>query len=169
MDIPAADTPLGLLAATMGSTARAYHAGYVVPDLDEAMRALGEALGVEWAPPIDLPIRHMRTRDGDVEVEPLRLTYSTLPTHVELIQSQPGTLWVADQGLRGHHLGVWADDLAAESARLSELGLPLHTCGLDEQGEMASFAYHETPFGLYLELVDAVAKAFYPLWFAQAD
>lgn len=169
-EIPAADTALGLLAATMGSTARVYHCGYVVPDLDEAMVVLREALGVEFAPPMELPYHRMRTPAGDVEVErPLRLTYSSLPVHVELIQSAPGTLWEADTGLRGHHLGVWADDLAAESARLSALGLGLHTHGLDDDGGLAGFAYHETPFGMYLELVDSVAKHFYPGWFAQAS
>jgi Glyoxalase/Bleomycin resistance protein/Dioxygenase superfamily len=169
MQIPEADAPLGLLAATMGSTARAYHCGYVVRDLHEAMRVLGEAIGVQWAPPMDLPITRMRTPDGAVEMEPLRLTYSSLPIHIELIEEQAGSIWVADELLRGHHLGVWADDLAAESARLSALGLPLHTSGLDDDGEMASFAYHETPFGIYIELVDSIAKAFYPLWFAQAS
>jgi len=168
--IPAADTALGLLAATMGSTARVYHCGYVVPDLDEAISALREALGVAFAPPMELPYHRMRTPDGIIEIDqPLRLTYSSLPVHVELIQSARGTLWEADTGLRGHHLGVWADDLAAESARLSALGLPLHTHGLGDDDELTGFAYHETPFGMYLELVDSVAKQFYPGWFAQAS
>lgn len=168
-EIPAADSALGLLAATMGSTARVYHCGYVVPDLDKAMVVLREALGVAFAPPMELPYRRMQTPDGVIEIDqPLRLTYSSLPVHVELIQSAPGTLWEADTGLRGHHLGVWADDLAAESARLSALGLPLHTHGLGDDGELTGFAYHATPFGMYLELVDSVAKQFYPGWFAQA-
>jgi hypothetical protein len=168
MQIPSQDLPLGLLAATMGSTARAYHTGFVVRDLEPAMRVLGAALGVRWAPAMDLPIPRLRTPDGEVEAPALRFTYSILPIHVELIQEAPGSLWVADEGLRGHHIGVWAEDLASESARLEALGLPLHTHGIDDEGRMASFAYHETSFGVYLELVDAVAKSFYPLWFAQA-
>jgi hypothetical protein len=159
---------LGLLAATMGPTARAYHTGYVVRDLDRAMAVLGEAMGIRWAPVIDYPGARVRTRDGILEIPRLSLTYSTLPVHIELIQEAPGSLWVAGSDLRGHHIGVWADHLEAESARLEALGLPLHTHGLDADGKMWSFAYHETPFGLYVELVDAAAKSFYPHWFAQA-
>jgi hypothetical protein len=166
---PTADS-LGLLAATMGPTARAYHAGYVVRDLEQAMDVLGAAMDVVWAPPMDYPGRRFMTRDGEIDVPQLRLTYSTLPVHIELIQEAPGTLWVADEGgLRGHHIGVWADDLAADSQRLVALGLPIHTHGLDEHGNLASFTYHETPFGLYIELVDSIAKSFYPLWFASAE
>ena len=168
MDAKPENAALGLLAATMGPQARAYHTGYVVRDLERAMALLGGAMGVRWAPVMDYPGTKLRTRDGIIEVPRLRFTYSTLPVHVELIQEAPGSLWVAGGELKGHHIGVWADDLEAESARLEALGLPLHTHGLDADGKMWSFAYHETPFGLYIELVDSVAKAFYPQWFAQA-
>jgi hypothetical protein len=168
MEIPTEDRSLGLLAATLGAQARVFHTGFVVRDLDGAMRLLGEALGVDWAKPLEVAGIKLRTRDGGIEVPEMRLTYSAKPAHVELIQEVPGSLWVAESGLRGHHVGMWTDDLAGEVERLEALGLPLHTHGLDAAGELATFAYHEPPLGLYIELVDASAKSFYPQWFAQA-
>lgn len=168
MEIPAGDRALGVLAATLGSAARVFHAGFVVRDLEGAMSVLGAALGVNWAKALEAPPMKLRTRSGDVEVPGMRLTYSAQPAHVELIEEVPGTLWEAETGMRGHHVGMWTDDLAAEVERLEGLGLPLHTHGLDADGRLATFAYHETPFGMYLELVDTAAKAFYPHWFGQA-
>ena len=168
MEIPAEDRSLGLLAATLGTTARVFHTGFVVRDLDGAMGVLGEALGVDWARPLATPPLRLRTREGDVHVPGMRLTYSAQPAHVELIEEVPGSLWSADAGLRGHHIGLWSTDLAGDSARLAALGLPLHTHGLNDDDSIATFAYHETPFGMYLELVDSAVKSFYSQWFASA-
>ncbi len=168
MEISTEDRSLGLLAATLGATARVFHAGFVVRDLDGAMSLLGEALGVNWAKPLETPAMKLRTGSGDIEIPGMRLTYSVQPAHVELIEEVAGTLWEAETGMRGHHVGMWTDDLAGEVARLEALGLPLHTHGLNDAGELATFAYHETPFGMYLELVDTAAKGFYPKWFALA-
>jgi hypothetical protein len=168
MEIPAEDRSLGLLAATLGATARVFHAGFVVRDLDAAMSVLGAALAVNWAKPLAAPAMKLRTPAGDIEIPGMRLTYSAQPAHVELIEAVPGTLWEAETGMRGHHVGMWTDDLAGEVARLEALGLPLHTHGLDGAGRLSTFAYHETNFGMYLELVDTAAKGFYPQWFAQA-
>ena len=158
---------LGLLAGTMGATARSYHVGFVVPDLDEAIALMTKALGVPFTAPMELPFRTLHTPEGEREVT-LRLAYSTRPAHVELIESAPGTLWDFDDRVRGHHVGVWADDVAAEADRLEGLGMRTVWWATDDTGRMA-FSYHETPYGFYLELVDAVARSFYPGWFAQAD
>lgn len=168
MEIPTEDRSLGLLAATLGATARVFHAGFVVRELDAAMRVLGEALGVDWAKPLETPAMKLRTPAGDIEIPGMRLTYSAQPAHIELIEEVPGTLWEAEAGMRGHHIGMWTDDLAGEVRRLEALGLPLHTHGLDHAGELSTFAYHETTFGMYLELVDTAVKGFYSRWFAEA-
>ena len=158
---------LGLLAASLGPEARVFHAGFVVRDFEGAMKRLGAALRIDWAKPLEAPPMRLGTRDGEIEVPGMRLTYSVQPMHVELIEAVPGTLWEADTGLRGHHVGLWTDDLAGESRRLEGLGFPLHTHAIDEAGALTTFAYHATDFGLYLELVDSAARAFYPQWFAQ--
>ena len=46
---------------------------------------------------------------------------SAKTVHVELIEDAPGTLWDFGDRQRGHHLGVWADDVAAEADRLDAL------------------------------------------------
>jgi len=167
MDVTKNDAGLGLLAASLGPQARVFHAGFVVRDFEGAMRRLGEALRVDWAKRLEAPAMRLGTRDGEIEVPSMRLTYSVQPMHVELIEAVPGTLWEADTGLRGHHVGLWTDDLAGESKRLEDLGFPLHTHALGPDGGLATFAYHATDLWLYLELVDSAARAFYPKWFAQ--
>src|SRR4051812_4659822 len=103
-------THLGPLAGTLGTGARVYHVGFVVPDLDDAIAVLGPVLGVTFAPAVDLPFTTLETPDGPRDVR-LRLAYSTRPAHVELIATAPGTLWDFDDQRRGHHLGVWTDDI----------------------------------------------------------
>jgi hypothetical protein len=158
---------LGVLAATMGGDARVYHVGFVVPDLEEAIASLGPALGITFLPPFELPYSTLETPSGSREVT-LRLTYSTRPTHVELIQSDAGTLWDFDDRRRGHHLGVWADDVEAEADRLEGLGMTRLWWARDADGTM-TFSYHDTPYGFYLELVTSVARPGMPGWFRSVD
>jgi catechol 2,3-dioxygenase-like lactoylglutathione lyase family enzyme len=158
---------LGLLAATMGPEARVYHVGFVVPDLATAVAELSPALGVTFTEPMTLPDFEVHTQDGPRDLE-LRLVYSTTAVHVELIEDAPGTLWDFGDRQRGHHLGVWADDVAAEADRLDALGLERVWWAVGGDGHLA-FSYHQTPFGFYIELVGTVAKSFYPAWFAQAE
>ena len=66
-------------------------------------------------------------------------------------------------------MGVWADDIRAEAARLEQLGMRKLWWSADESGEVSGFSYHETPYGFYIELVDSVARSFYPDWFRAAD
>lgn len=160
-------TALGVLAATMGADARVYHVGFVVPDLDEAIATLEPALGVHFTEPMELAGLSVENRNGPAEVA-LRLVYSARPVHVELIESAPGSLWDFDDRARGHHLGVWADDVAAEADRLDALGLRRTWWAAGADGRTV-FSYHETPYGFFIELVDSVAKAFYPGWFRAAD
>ena len=165
---PAELQGLGLFAASFGISARVYHVGFVVPDLDAAIPAMTEVLGVPFTAPMELPLPRLDTPDGRHEVA-IRYAYSTRPINVELIESVPGTLWDFDDRVRGHHLGIWADDVAAESDRLASLGMPAAWWGSDETSGRRIFSYHLTPFGFYVELVDSIAKSFYPEWFAMTD
>ena len=150
-------TRLGVLAGTMGVDARVYHVGFVVPDLEEAMASLGPALGITFSPVMELPFPTLETPDGPRQVK-LRLTYSTRPVHVELVGTAPGSLWDFDDRRRGHHLGVWTDDVAAEADRLDGLGMPRLWWVHGDDGAMV-FSYHDTPYGFYIELVNAAFRA----------
>lgn len=156
-----------IFAGTFGPGSRVYHTGFVVPDLDEAIGVMTKALGVPFTPPFELPGLELWTPAGRRDTV-LRLTYSTRPANVELIESAPGTLWDYDDRHRGHHLGVWADDVEAEAHRLAGLGMPALWWGVGADGRRV-FSYHLTPYGVYIELVDTVAQAFYPQWFASVD
>ena len=60
--------------------------------------------------------------DGAATV-PLRFTYSCEgPQHVELLEGAPGSLWDGNDLPGLHHVGVWVDDVAAETGRLVEGG-----------------------------------------------
>lgn len=157
----------GVVGATVGANARVYHVGFVVQDMEAAMAHLGAALGITFVPPIELPYREITTPDGPKPAQ-LRLTYSTRPVHVELIESCGDTLWDWESRQRGHHLGVWADDMEAEADRLDAHGMPRLWWVRGDDGKLI-FSYHDTPYGFYLELVDSVAKPFYPAMFAGAD
>jgi hypothetical protein len=158
---------LGLLAGPFGENARIFHVGIVVPDLGVAVDQFGQLMDLTFTDAMDLPFPAVHTPEGDMPVT-LRCVYSTRPVNLELIESRPGTLWDTDHPLQGRHLGIWADDVAAESARYTAAGMPKVAWGTGDDGREL-FSYHRTPFGLYVELVDAVAKDFYPLWFRSSD
>jgi hypothetical protein len=158
---------LGALAGTFGRRARVYHVGFVVPDLEVAVAEMSEILAVPFTAPFELPFPEVQTPDGPVRVK-LRYAYSTRPANVELIQSVPRTLWDFDDRHRGHHLGVWTDDVAKEAERLADRGMPKLWWGNNDAGR-PMFSFHLTPFGFYIELVDTVAMSFYPQWFAGFD
>jgi len=129
-----------------------YHTGLVVDDIHGAMASLGAAFGVEWTEPIHTTTP-VRTRAGVVERESIVSFSRGAGHHLELIQQVFGGVWVpADGSPRLHHLAFWVDDLAAESARLTELGMPVCVTGLGD-GPVASFAYHDAGQGsLFIEL-----------------
>jgi len=159
--------PSQVFAGTFGLGSRVYHVGFVVPDLEEGIATMTEVLGVPFTEPIDLAGLQLMTPEGPRD-EVLRLAYTTRPANVELIGTVSGTLWDFDDAHRGHHLGVWSDDVQAEAARLTALGMPALWWGVGTEGRWM-FSYHLTPYGMYIELVDTIARAFYPQWFAAAD
>ncbi|WP_378738229.1 VOC family protein [Nocardia brasiliensis] len=125
-----------------------YHIGIVVADLGRAMTELSE-IGLQWHAPIrndtDLSF------NGTTVHHTPWMTYSKQgPPYLELIQQSPGTIW-AETGL--HHLGLWADDVAAESDRLAANGIPLLQKAHDNVVD-APFCYHRTSDGIRLELMD---------------
>lgn len=143
---------------------RLYHWAYVVEDLDAAMAALGAIFEVEWAA---VAPRTMRSHDpvrGDVDND-FRITYSvTGPPHIEVIEGQPGTLWDPSAGNALHHVGLWARDLAQDSQRLVDLGLPIAGHGVDDEGHLSRFTYHENPYGPWIELVAPTTREPWLRW-----
>jgi hypothetical protein len=127
-----------------------FHAGIVVDDVEAALADLTDLFGYRWCErisvttPVVLPA-------GDAAVD-LSFAYSMSTPRLEVIQSVPGTLWTPVPGSGIHHLGYWSDDLAADSALLSQRGYEAEASGVRPDG-VPYWAYHRRPGGPRIEIV----------------
>lgn len=148
--------------------ANVFHTGYVVDDIEQAMDELGEALTIRWARLRQREMR-LRTPDGPVVIG-LRYVYSSSEQapYLELLERLPGTLWDTSSGPgRLHHLGMWSEDLEAESQHLEGVGAPLQATFDSDSGGVSGFAYHRLPSGALVELVDAGARPAMERWLTE--
>jgi catechol 2,3-dioxygenase-like lactoylglutathione lyase family enzyme len=148
-----------------------FHTGIRVPDLEEAMVELGEGLGVTWAETRENPAQTLWTPTDGLQEIHLRYTYSAeAPQHVELLHGTPGSFWDGDDRTGAHHLGIWVDDVAAETGRLVELGWTLVGAQRDpgDGGGFGVFTYVKPPSGLIVELVDRAVLPFFEQWWGAA-
>lgn len=146
------------------------HTGFVVDDVETSMAEMADVFDLSWAPLTHLDMR-LRFADGVREVA-MTFTYSVEVPHLELLASVPGTPWVrgeapAPVGLQAaHHIGLWSDDVAGDSADLEAQGAP-RLVTYDHAGEGAlGFAYHRMPSGLLVELVDRAREPDFERWYA---
>ena len=134
------------------SPADLYHTGFVVDDLAGAQEQFGWLLGLSWLTGggtvrIDTP-------DGSSVVQTAYALSAEGPHHIELVQSVPGTLYIASGSASAHHLGYWVDDVTEASAALQKCGMPCAaSVGVEgsRRGPMA--AYHRSGDGVYVEVV----------------
>ena len=148
----------------MLGTLDVFHFGVVVPDIEMAMAEFGRRFSLTWAP-LQERDQKATTGGGEQVSEHIRFTYSVQGTpHLELVQSTDARLWRAGVG-ELHHIGVFADDLVAESARLAAEGSPLDFCG-GHTGQPVGFAYHLVPGDLRLEVVDGTRREQFARWMA---
>src|SRR5688572_22607996 len=131
-----------------------FKTGFLVTDLEGAMRDFGRWLGVAW-PPVQQS-KLVRDVAGEREDVALRFAYTTgSPPYLALLEAQPRGYCAAAGGRHLHHVGRWVDDLAAASRALTAAGLPLEAAGVDANGRSpAIFVFHRGPHGLRIELVD---------------
>ncbi|MBV8949258.1 MAG: VOC family protein [Actinobacteria bacterium] len=136
------------------SLSELFHVGIVVPDLEAARTRFTELLGVQWGPILanDIPVRD---GDGHDLVVPNRISYSTAPPYLELIQEVAGTPWVCNEHSNLHHIGYFSDAFAGDARGLRAAGCPLELCDGHGEGAPAAFTYHRDPLGVRLELVNA--------------
>lgn len=127
-----------------------YHFGLIVENLEEAQAGLTAALGFTWARD------QRRTACLDAPGSPLMLEMAYAytiegPPYLEIIEQRPDSPF---EQLGLHHIAVWSDDPAGESARLEKAGWPRETVGLAPDGSWAGALYHRGTGGLRLEVVD---------------
>jgi hypothetical protein len=128
----------------MPDTEPYFHVCSVVPDMEQAMEELGEAMGLHW--------QTIRDRaSGDMR---WRVVYSVEgPPFIELVEGQPGTPWHTAEGPRLHHLGRFTDDLDTGIAAIERAGGHIETDGREISGR---WAYVRAPrSGALIELIEA--------------
>jgi hypothetical protein len=135
-----------------------FHVGIIVNEFAEAQDRLTALLGVEWGRVLELEEYQVELGDGSKLTVPNKMCYSTGDPHLELIQEVPGTPWVTNEHSNLHHIGFWSGDLAGESARFSAAGCPMVMRGRDGDQAPVSFAYHDDPLGVRIELLDAALR-----------
>lgn len=148
-----------------------FHLGVRVPDLDAAMAELGPALNITWSEVRENPGQRLWTPDGGTQEIPLRFTYSAEgPQHIELLQGPRGSFWDGDDRAGAHHVGVWADDVTAESDRMVAAGWTL--VGAQHDPDLGNgygvFTYLQPPSGLIVELVDRAVLPGFEQWWSAA-
>lgn len=146
---------------------QAYHHGVRVPNLDAAMAELGDSLGVTWCEPQQREQQVWLPGVGASTVA-LRFTYSAGdgPQHIELLEGEPGSIWDGREQPGLHHMGVWSDDVAADTQRMVDLGwaVALGQRGPDEG--YGAFTYVVPPSGIIVEFVSSAIRPMFERWFA---
>jgi hypothetical protein len=146
-----------------------FHIGLVVRQLEPAMALLGAALGRSWAKVRQAQYAYT-TADGPVPTKH-RYTYSMGPVpHIELIEGEAGSIWEPRADIELHHLGYWADDLAATAAAVAAAGLPVEATLGPTLDTPKLFTYHRPPGAtVWVELVDSRLREAFAPWLAGGD
>jgi len=148
-----------------------FHIGLRVPDLDAAMDELGASMGVTWSAARDNPAQTLWTPDDGLHELRLRYTYSAEgPQHIELLEGPAGSFWDGNDRSGAHHVGIWVDDVGAETATLIESGWTLVGAQKDPtaDGGYGVFSYVQPPSGLIVELVDRSFLPHFEQWWGAA-
>ncbi|MDA8267098.1 MAG: VOC family protein [Actinomycetota bacterium] len=146
-----------------------FHVGARVGDLEVSMDLLAQALGLRWAVVVERDQRVWTPSAGATTV-PLRFTYSCQgPQHVELLQGSPGSLWDGNHLPGLHHLGVWADDVAAETESLIDAGWTVDGAERPPEEGYGVMSYVRSPAGLLVELVSRSVEPAFERWWAGGE
>ena len=136
-----------------------YHVGIIVKDLPAARSQLTQQLGLTWGPVLHLPRAEFRDAGGHDVLLPTTFCYSVEQPCLEIIQEVPGSVWECNDNSNLHHIGFWSDDIATDSARMSEVGCPLQFAGRSGEVAPAGFSYQRNnELGVRIELVDSAMR-----------
>ena len=149
---------------------RLYHTGIRVPDIDRAMEELGATMGLTWATVQHNPRQALWTPEHGHREVGLQFVYSCEgPQHIELLQGQRGTIWdgLDDPGV--HHIGVWVDDVAAETERCVASGWRVAAAAMSPDDGYGAFTYVVPPCGPIVELVWSAIRPRFEGWWAGGE
>ncbi len=134
-----------------------YHTGIIVDDVATAIPIWEAATGVPWGSTSAGPLTVRTPASGDTVTHQVELAYSS-DLRLELVKLLPGTCWTVNGGTGVHHTGSWSEDLESDAARLEAQGWPIVAHGVDDDGAMAIFSYHQVPGIGLLELVSSTQR-----------
>jgi len=144
---------------------RQYHTGFRVPDLDAAMAELGPQLNVTWAEVRETESMNVWTPEAGLRGVPLRYVYSCEgPQHIELLESVPGSPWHHDGDPGVHHVGIWVDDVKAETEACVSAGWTVALAGTTPDDGYGNFTYVQPPNGSLIELVNSALLPMFEQW-----
>jgi hypothetical protein len=101
-----------------------WHLGFAVLELEPAMEEFGKALSLEWREPRCTRVLVTGDTGATRQIEVHSAFSAGGPPAIELFEAVPGTPLIQPQGAAFHHIGYWAEDVAAEKVRLEALGWP---------------------------------------------
>lgn len=146
---------------------RLYHTGIRVPDLDAAMSEMGPMLGVTWAAVRETDAQSVWTPDRGQHAVPLRYVYSCEgPQHVELLEGVPGSVWYGGDEPGVHHVGIWVDDVGAETRACVDAGWTVAAAQSSPEDGYGVFTYVVPPSGPIIELVAAALEPSFETWWS---
>jgi hypothetical protein len=138
------------------STARIYHVGIVVSDLERAMAQLTDVAGVSWGRVQRYPVDFTTPAGSRTFHQTFVMTLEG-PPYIELLVATPGSVW---ERTGMHHLGLWSEDVPGESARAEARGCMWEQAIVDANGRRAGGCYHILPeLDARIELVSRATSA----------
>jgi catechol 2,3-dioxygenase-like lactoylglutathione lyase family enzyme len=148
---------------------RLFHTGFIVGDMREAMDHYGATMGVTWAAPRVIEAMRLWRPTGAFEDLRLEYVYSAEgPQHIELLRGSAGSYYdPATQ--HGFHVGIWVDDVGAETEGLLAKGWTIRAAGAGPEDGYGHFSYLLPPGGrMVVELVSQALLPGFEEWWAGA-
>ncbi len=146
---------------------RIFHTGIRVPNLEQAMDEMGESLGVTWAEARQTDAQAIWTPEDGQRSVPLKYVYSAEgPQHIELLEGPAGSIWDGREDPGVHHVGLWVDDVKAETDACVANGWRVGAAQSSPEEGYGSFTYVIPPSGPIVELVNAAILPFFEAWWA---
>jgi catechol 2,3-dioxygenase-like lactoylglutathione lyase family enzyme len=143
------------------------HVGLLVADVDAAIAKFSRLLGVRFLAPIVLPsqlIWHGVRLEHD-----LRISVSTEPPYIELMEGHDSGYFSLERGEGFHHLGLWAPEYGSPGwiDRFGEFRIEA-TIPF-ESGATTAFISPEACHGVRVELQDPRLMPGFHAWIAGAS